>query len=256
MKVCVLSSGSKGNMTYIEAGKTKLLIDAGISLTSAIKRSGINELKEATDIIITHEHGDHIGFLDTIYKKTKANIYMSKKSYLGLKSFVKDNLLGVQLGFIEPEGKYKIGDVYVYTFKLNHDCMEVLGYIVCYEGKMVGYFTDTGIMPEKYKKYLSKLDMLIIEANHNIEMLINSDRDYTLKNRILSSQGHLSNDTCYEILKEVLQKENKLKTIVLAHVSEDCNSDSCIYNDVISKLHFEGKILIARQREALEVINL
>ena len=255
MKVCVISSGSKGNMTYIEAGNTKLLIDAGISLPNAISRNPDLDLKNVTDILVTHEHNDHVGFLDSVYKRTKANIYMSKKSFLGLKSNIKDKLLGVKIGFIEPESKYKIGDFDVLTFKLNHDVLEVLGYIVSYNGKKVGYFTDTGIFPDKYMKYLSGLDVLIFEANHNVEMLINSNRDLFLINRILSTAGHISNQKCYEILKDVLNDNNRY--VILAHVSEDCNSEQCLHEDIIDKLYnFKGEMIIAEQWKATKVIEL
>ena len=255
VKVCVLASGSKGNMTYIECGKSKILIDAGISLPNAIQRNSEIDLKGVTDILVTHEHGDHVGFLDTVQKRTSANIYMSKKTFLGLRPNIKDKLLGVKLGFIEPEAKYRIGDVEVLTFKLNHDCLEVLGYIIMYQGVKVGYFTDTGIFPDRYIKYLSGLDLLILEANHNVEMLINSNRDMTLKNRILSPAGHISNQKCYEILKEVLNEKNKY--VVLAHISEDCNSEQCLYEDIINKLYnYKGEIIIAEQWKSTKVIEL
>ena len=120
MKVCVLASGSKGNMTYIEAGNTKLLIDTGITLANAKKRCSALDFSNITDIIITHEHGDHVGYLDTVYKKTKANIYMSKKSFNGMKPNFRDKFVGVKIGFLEPESRYKIGDVMITTFKLSH----------------------------------------------------------------------------------------------------------------------------------------
>lgn len=255
MKVCVLASGSKGNMTYIECGKTKLLIDAGITLTNAIKRNPSLGLEKVTDIIITHEHGDHIGYLDTVSKKTNANIYMSKRSFLGIKPAMRDKLVGKKIGFFEPEGRYSVGNVQIYTFKLNHDCMEVLGYIVEGDGKRVGYFTDTGIMPDKYMQFLSDIDVLIIEANHNVEKLLNSNRDYNLINRILSPEGHISNQRCYEILTNVLTEKNKY--VILAHISEDCNSEQCIYEDIINRLYnFKGEFMIASQTEASKVIEL
>lgn len=258
MKVCVLSSGSKGNMTYIESGNTRLLIDAGISLSNAKnRRDGLN-LDSITDIIVTHEHTDHIDFLYSIYKKTKANIYMSSKSFEKMKPNQKDKLLGAKIGFIESEAKYTIGDVKVLTFKLNHDCGEVFGYIVCGEGKKVGYFTDTGIMPEKYIKFLKDLDVLIIEANHNVQMLLSSQRDYSLINRILSSEGHLSNQRCYEILRDILTEKSKY--VILAHISEDCNNEQCLYEEIVNKLkvidNYKGEIIIGSQYEATKVIEL
>ena len=255
MKICVLASGSKGNMTYIEAGNTRLLIDAGITLTNAKRRNSTLDLGNVTDILITHEHGDHVGSLDTVYKKTNANIFMSKKSFNGLRPNFRDKFVGVKVGFLEPESRYKIGDVMVTTFKLSHDCSEVLGYIVSYKDKKVGYFTDTGIFPDRYLKYLNDLDVLIFEANHNVEKLLNSNRELHLIQRILSTEGHISNNKCFEILSKTLTEKNKY--VILAHVSEDCNSEQCLYEDIINKLYnYNGKIIIASQHEASEVIDL
>ncbi len=255
MKICVLSSGSKGNMTYIEGGNTRLLIDAGITLTNAKRRNKDLNLDNVTDIIITHEHGDHIGYLDTVQKKTKANIYMSKKSFNGMKPNYRDKFVGVKIGFLEPESRYRIGEFGITTFKLSHDCSEVLGYIVSFDDKKIGYFTDTGIFPEKYMKYLSDLDVLIFEANHNVEMLLNSNREVRLIQRILGTEGHISNNKCYEILSKVLTDKNKY--VILAHVSEDCNSEQCLYEDIINKLYnYKGKIIIANQHIACDVIEV
>lgn len=256
MKVCVLASGSKGNMTYIEAGSTKVLIDAGISLVNAVKRTSEIDLCNITDILITHDHIDHIGFLATILKKTNANLYISKKCFMNLKKDVIDKIKYFKIRFIEGEARYIIGDVEVLTLKLSHDAADAFGYILSYNNKSVGYITDTGIFPTRYKELLSSLDCLIIEANHNVEMLVNSDRDIYLINRILSATGHLSNQACYELLNEVISSNNKY--IVLAHISEDCNSDECLYSEIINKLNnrFKGEILIARQHEAIKVIEL
>lgn len=256
MKVCVLGSGSKGNMTYIEAGNTKILIDAGISLPNACKRCSNVNLLEVTDILITHEHIDHIGFLSTVLKRTNANMYISKKCFMNLKKDVIDKIKYFKIRFIEEESKYIIGDFAVLTLKLSHDTADIFGYILSYDNQNIGYITDTGIFPTRYKSLIKDLDCLIIEANHNVEMLVNSDRDIHLINRILSAKGHLSNQACFELLNEVLT--DRCKYLILAHVSEDCNCDECLYDEIINKLanKYKGEILIARQHEALKVIDL
>ena len=256
MRFCVIASGSKGNMTYVEGGSTKLLIDTGITLTAASKRCSDIDFSKITDILITHEHSDHIHFIDTVLKKTDANLYISKKSFMNFRKDLINRLKGYNIKFIEEESRYFIGDFEVLTLALSHDCADIFGYIINHQGKSLAYVTDTGVFPNRYKELLKKVDGLIIEANHNVEMLINSDRDIYLINRILSAKGHLSNQVCFELLNEYLT--NQTKYVILAHVSEDCNNDECLENEIIMKLKgkYEGEILIARQKEAIQVIEL
>ncbi len=258
MKVCVIASGSKGNMTYVSAGNTNILIDAGISLLNASKRVKDIDLSTITDILITHEHSDHIGFLDTVLKKTNANLYINKNSFKALRVDIKDHLVGRKIAFIEGDSCYRIGDVEVCTLNLLHDTANIFGFIIMHEGRKFGYFTDTGIFPSRYKHLLSSLDCFVIEANHNVEMLINSDRDIRLINRILSTSGHLSNQVCFELLRETLSDQNKY--IILGHVSEDCNSLNCLNEEIITKIYklnnFKGEIIVASQNEATKIIEI
>lgn len=256
MKFCVVASGSKGNMTYIETNSKRILVDTGISLLNASKRCSSIDFNNITDIFITHEHIDHIHFLPSILKKTNANLYISKKSFMSLKPDVFNSIKMYNIRFIEGESRYILDDLEVLTLSLSHDTKETFGYIFISDGKSIGYITDTGIFPIRYKSLIGDLDALIIEANHNVEMLVNSDRDLYLINRILSTKGHLSNQACFDLLNECLS--NRVKYVILAHVSEDCNCDECLYNEIINKIinKYKGEISIARQYEAMKVIEL
>ncbi len=255
MKFCVLASGSKGNMTYVETGNTRLLIDVGITFTNAQLRIPDVDLKNVTDILITHDHIDHCKNLVTILKRTNATLYLAKETYQALIN-KKYQINGFKVKFIQSDGRYKIGDLDVLTLELSHDCDMTFGFVFIDGDKQLGYVADTGFFPKRYKSLIGKLDALVIESNHNIEMLINSNRDQRLIKRILSVKGHLSNQSCYELLKDEVNEHNKY--IVLAHVSEDCNCDECLYEEVINKLKliYQGEILIARQHEALKMIEL
>ena len=255
MKFCVLASGSKGNMTYIEAGNTRLLIDVGITLKNASLRNEEIDFSSITDVLITHDHVDHTKNIETVLRKTDANLYLAKETFNELRK-KKFDFTGFKVRFIESEGRYKIGDVEVLTLELSHDTPAIFGFIIIYNGKQLGYVTDTGVFPKKYKNLISDLDAVIIESNHNIEMLINSKREQFLIKRILSPKGHLSNQSCYELLKDTLCE--KQQYVILAHVSEDCNCDECLYEEVINKLksNYKGEILIARQHEAIKMIKL
>lgn len=257
MKFTVLASGSKGNMTYIECGHHKILLDCGISLLNAKKRISEISFEGITEIFITHEHGDHVKFLDTVLKKTKASLYINSESFYSLKKETIENLSNYKVYFIEGDSHYQIDeDLEVFTLQLSHDAINTIGYIFKSGDKQLGYITDTGFIPPRYLKVLSKLDGLIIESNHDIDMLKNSDREEILKERILSPIGHLSNINCFLILKNIIS--DRLKTIVLAHISQECNCLDCLNCDVIVPLKeiYQGDILVASQNEATEIVEL
>ena len=253
MKFCVLGSGSSGNMTYIEAGSTKIIVDCGLSFPDACKRAPHLDIKNVEGIFITHEHTDHVKFLPTFVKRTHAKIYINKKTFDALKPEIRDGLVGAKIAFIEGDGCYKIGDLDVCTLTLLHDAANNFGYIIRYQDKQIGLFTDTGIFPTRYKHLLSNLDAFLIEANHNIELLQNSERPYPVINRTLSSTGHLSNKTCYDLLKEVLT--DRVKVVILGHISADCNSLSCINEEIISRFSdSKTRFIIAKRYEATEEV--
>ena len=256
MKFCVLASGSKGNMTYIETKEARILLDAGISLVDAKNRCPEIDFSGITDIFITHEHGDHIRFLRTIMKKTDANLYIHKKVFRRLDRATKEELAGHAVSFIEEDSHYEFKGFDILTLGLSHDSIVNLGYIFISDGVKLAYVTDTGFFPEQYIEAIKSTDALIIEANHSVEALIESNRDWSLKERILSVKGHMSNQDCYKLLEKVICHINN--SIVLAHVSEDCNSDDALYEEIISKLEgeYEGEILIARQKEAIKMIEI
>ncbi|MBO4666794.1 MAG: MBL fold metallo-hydrolase [Bacilli bacterium] len=255
MKFCVLGSGSSGNMTYIEAGNTKLVVDCGISLLDACKRAPHLDIKNVNAILITHEHNDHVKFLPTFAKKTKATIYINKKSFEALKPEIKDGLVGLKIAFIEGDSCYKIGDVDVCTCVMLHDSVNNYGYIIRYQDKQIGLFTDTGIFPTRYKHLLSSLDAFLIEANHNIELLQNCDRPYYVINRTLSTTGHISNKVCCDLLKEVLTE--KVKYVILGHISKDCNNIDCINEEILDNFkNSSTKFIIAKRDTATEEVVL
>ena len=207
MKIFVLGSGSNGNATLITNGDNKILIDCGV---------GINKLKERlkeidvpfesiTDILVTHEHTDHIKSLK--YFST-ANLY----------------------GECDVEGIIPVNDLEEFDlngFKvtpipLSHDASYCLGFVIKDDHESLVYITDTGYIKNKYYQYISNKTHYIIESNYDVSMLVNSSRPQYLISRIMSNKGHLGNIDCANIMKDLIG--NETKTITLAHLSGDCNT--------------------------------
>lgn len=259
MKVCVLASGSKGNCTYIENDNYKIIIDCGITYRNAFLKAesvGI-DLSNLDAIFITHEHGDHAKYLYQFYYRTKALIYIGKPT---LNKLLKTNLnlkKVPEILILDPDFTYKICDFEIIPIELVHDVF-CLGYFIKHNNKTILYATDTGFFPNRYLELLQMANLLIIEANHDIEMLRESERPNYLINRVLSENGHMSNLSCYHLLSRNINANNS--HIILAHISEDCNSEDIITTEIIDKLYSElnyiGEIHIAKQRISSRVIKL
>ncbi|MCK9536273.1 MAG: MBL fold metallo-hydrolase [Bacilli bacterium] len=258
MKFCIIGSGSKGNMTYIETKETKVLLDAGISFLTAKKRVKDENIdfSDVSAVIITHEHYDHVCFLPTILKKTKATLYINKYSYDNLEKTIKDKIPRVKIKFLEADTRYRIKDLDFLTLKLSHDSANIFGYVFISEDKRLAYITDTGFFPLKYIEIIRNVDALIIESNHDVEMLLESERPWALKERILSPNGHMSNHICQQLLIAVLNEKHKI--VILAHISLECNSVEIIESQMIPEIKkvFSGDIILAEQFRALKLYQI
>ena len=243
MKVVVLGSGSKGNSTYIETKETKVLIDTGLSLLQVrnrLKNQGIT-LGNLDAVFITHEHTDHIKELVSILSKTSATLYIEENTYVEANNRLRGNLVNFPKVFIKADKKYNIKDLSVVPMKLSHDTYSCLGYMMkeLNTDRNISFatITDTGYIDKKYYKILSYINTILIESNHDVEMLLNSNRPWMLKNRILSNNGHMSNEECVKHLKHFISDNNK--NIILGHISEECNDYDLAYDYV--KMSFDNK---------------
>ena len=252
MKVCVLSSGSKGNTTYIEAAKTKILIDCGNSSKYIInKLTEFNiDPNQIDAILITHVHSDHIKGLPVFLKHTSAIVYMTEKMYPYL-----DYATNYQ--FIDND-RFTIKDITVEVIKTSHDAEDSVGYIISNNNSSVVYVTDTGYINRKYYDLLSNKNVYIFESNHDIEMLNNGSYPFELRKRILSDKGHLSNYDSAKYLSKFIGKNTK--KIILAHLSEENNTEQLALTTLNDRLKKEkiafDDIIIARQNKETELINI
>ena len=252
MKVTVLSSGSKGNTTYIESNQAKILIDAGNSskyILSKLEELKINP-KEIDAILITHTHTDHIKGLPVLLKKINPCVYMTEK--------MRPYLDYIENYQIINSDSINIKDLNINVIKTSHDTEESVGYIINNQNKSIVYITDTGYINNKYHKLLKNHDIYIMESNHDIEMLNNGKYPFELRQRILSDKGHLSNYDSAKYLSKFIG--DKTKYILLAHLSEENNTKELAYNTLIDRLEKEkiqvDNIILTNQNKETELINI
>lgn len=252
MKVCVLSSGSKGNTTYIETNQAKILIDAGNSSKYILEKlTSLNVNPSDLDaILITHIHVDHVKGLPVLLKRINPCVYMTEKMYPYLDYIENYHLIDTET--------FDIKDIHVEVIHTSHDTEDSLGYIINNEDKSLVYITDTGYINRKYFDLLSNRNLYIMESNHDVEMLNNGKYPFELRQRILSDKGHLSNYDSAKYLAKFIG--DKTKYILLAHLSEENNTEELAYKTLTDRLNKENEqvdnIIIAAQNKETELIKL
>jgi phosphoribosyl 1,2-cyclic phosphodiesterase len=238
MKFIILASGSKGNATYLEIGTKKVMIDTGISLRQIQARLGEMGLHlDALDaIFITHEHIDHVAGLAAIASKFQMPIYLTEGSFHNLSPKIKEGLNPESIHLITCQELLLMDGFSVKALTTYHDSLEPCGFKFIEGGKSLVYITDTGYYPLASFDAIRNADTYIIESNHDPEMLLDSDRPWQLKRRILDDEGHLSNEDSAFLMANVLGE--KTVKIVLAHLSQECNTKEkalASYQDVFAK---------------------
>ena len=217
---CPLASGSKGNCLFIGSKNTKLLIDAGISLKKIKERLfEIGESIENIDaVIVTHEHSDHIRGLEMLTKKHGIPVLANAQTAKAVCS-----LLNVTPKFkIFSTGEsFTFGDITFHPFSIQHDTSDPIALTALIDDVKFGICTDLGFVTSLVKKHLEMCNCIYIESNHEPSMVHASARPMIYKQRVLSRQGHLSNQECAKLLKEIFH--DGLKHIYLAHLSDECN---------------------------------
>ena len=247
-KVTMLASGSKGNSALISTGKQNFLVDMGIScrmLTSRLKEIGFN-VEDLDGVLITHEHTDHVNGLGTFTKKYSVPIYSSELTWRAILS-KQPNILRHNCRIIG--GALRCGEVEINSFEIPHDAVDPHGYVFKCNGSKCAYITDTGFVTSAVRQAAEDADTIILEANHDVEMLKKGIYPPHLKQRILSTRGHLSNESAGWLLANLSRLP---ENIILAHLSQENNLPHLALDTVRNildgaSLFNEARIIVAAQ---------
>lgn len=227
MRYYIFESGSKGNCTLIESNNRYLLIDIGISGKKFRKKlSEINvSIDQINHVLITHNHSDHIAGIDVF---SRDEIFTTHQTL--------DDIPLVNE--LIPYQTYKINNFQVTVVPTSHDAEGSIGFIIEDENEKLVYITDTGYLYEKVVSMIQNADYYIMESNHNVKMLIETNRPQSLKKRIMGDYGHLSNDDSANYLCDVIGENTK--EITLAHLSEEANSQEQALCDLMKVFKKRG----------------
>ncbi len=257
LKLVSLASGSKGNATLICSYTTAILVDAGIAfskLEKALAEFGLTA--SALDgVVITHEHDDHIKALPKLEQYTKVYAHPLTANAIKAKQGGIDNLAVVD-GF---EGGFEIGDIAVEPFRIPHDAAYPLAYSFRSGGARCSVATDIGVPTVGLMKNIKDSDVVLLEANHDVDMLKKGGYPYKLKERVLSPMGHLSNDAAGRVAQ--LLSGSNVSRLLLGHISENNNTEQlafCTVRDMLTAVGEEKniEISIAHQCARSEVFEI
>ena len=233
MELCSIASGSSGNCICVGSDDCHILIDAGISGKRI--EEGLNSIdlksEELQGILITHEHVDHIAGLGVLARRYGIPIYATEGTIGAIKNTksvgkIVDDLFHV----ITPGMDFSIGDLDIESIAISHDAADPVAYKIRCQEKTAAIMTDLGKYDDHIVEKLKNLDVLLLEANHDVRMLQAGSYPYPLKQRILGDRGHLSNELSGQLLGEVLH--DNFKTVILGHLSKENNYPELAYETV------------------------
>jgi phosphoribosyl 1,2-cyclic phosphodiesterase len=262
-----LASGSSGNLTLLETERTRILVDAGLGKRETLARLAALErhIDRLDAVLITHEHSDHCNGLPQMLGLWKAPLYVTGPTMEALQRILPETfqkrLRGVEP--IQAGQRFAIGDIDVHAFAIPHDAADPIGFTFRTDGVKVAICTDLGYVPELVKVHLRGTDCLILESNHDLEMLKVGPYPWVVKQRVLSRTGHLSNHAVSEYLADPAGFDSHARYLVLAHISQENNNPDLARLSAEEALGqrpadaaFSGELLIASQQAPLKPLEL
>ena len=224
MKVCLLTSGSIGNTVVIEHEEESILIDCGVSykkFNELISQTNLN-MSKIKHLLVTHEHSDHIKGVGVVSRKLDLRVWSTERTadVIYNKGILKES--DPRVNYVEKYEEYEISGFKITPFPLSHDAIDPVGYVVERGGKKVVCITDTGYVSNKVMEIVEGANLYIMELNHDVEMLLSCyKRPWSLRQRILSDYGHLSNEDGAYVFSEMMS--NDTKHVFLSHISQEAN---------------------------------
>lgn len=244
MKLAIqpLFSGSSGNCILVQSARTRLLVDAGMSAAAISKALKLHGLApgDIDGILLTHEHTDHVAGVNQLCKRYNLALYANANTYQGMEAKTKDVPLGQARVFTTGEDFY-VGDIAVHAFPIPHDAAEPVGYALYAAGVKACVATDMGHLPKRILHELEGACAVVLESNHDVELLHSGKYPMFLKRRILSNKGHLSNDAAGQAA--VALAENGTRQIILGHLSAENNREPLARGTVCDQLAGRGAVV-------------
>ena len=265
VSVSLLASGSKANCALVASSTTRILVDAGLSCRETFKRlRALGERPEQLSaILITHEHSDHVAGLQRLAAKLNVPVFLTQPTYREWGRATRDEEGKIpelpRLEHFASGRSFQVGDIAVTPFTIPHDAADPVGFTFRTEGVKIGFATDLGYMPVSVRDHLRGCDVLVLESNHDLEMLRSGPYPWSVKQRVMSRVGHLSNDALAEFFCN--DYDGGAAYVVLAHLSEQNNHPEIARAAAEQALRerqglWQNRVLLATQSDILDPIRL
>ena len=259
-QTAVLASGSKGNCFLVRTDKTKILVDAGLSAKKTIEllNSKMLSYEKINAVVISHCHNDHIKGAGVLTRKFKVPLYISEKTYISSR-----RMLGaIKHGLVHFDNgnSFVIGDLEIQPFASSHDTIESSNFVITKldnSERKLGIVTDLGYFSRLTVQRLKGVTTIILESNHDEEMLLEGPYPWELKQRVKSREGHLSNSQAVALVSKIIHPD--LSTIILAHLSEQNNTPDLAYltmKSFLDSINFSLELIVSSQYEATRLIDV
>lgn len=259
MDFCVLSSGSRANASVFRTDQGCVVVDCGLTwkmLSMRMKDRGFDPLS-ITAVVISHEHRDHVMGVLQIAKRTGATIYLTEKTARAWREFWTDKPKNWKT-FLSGES-FEILDLSFTSFAISHDAVDPVGFRIKSSDSTVAMVTDLGHVTSTVREHVRNVDALILESNHDLDLLENCPYPRELKSRIASRHGHLSNDSAAALLEECIREDGcRLHTVIAAHISENANDPSIVKDSLLPSIAAREScsLVTASARVATDVFSL
>jgi len=252
----VLASSSSGNSAFIRTERTRILVDAGLSKRDVLARlAAIDEDPERLDaILVTHEHTDHVSGLVSIARQLNVPVYITRLTAPSIPW----GEYTPKLDCFQAGTSFSVGDIDIDSFTIPHDAIDPVGFCFRACGIKVGLVTDLGYLTESIKYHLRGADLLVLESNHDLEMLKVGPYPWSVKQRVMGRKGHLSNEVVSDFIRQDL--DTSISTLVLGHLSEHNNHPEIVRNVAMQALDrarrsLFTRLVVAHPKQSTEVFS-